>query len=192
MGNFKEQLDAALIRDGRVDMRVRFDYCTPDQIEKIFESFYPQCKGEVYGGIELVADPNVDPDIAALEAKLTALRAAKELAKTSTDAKGTNTLITGSAFRDALLLSLGEHQVSAAQLQHVFVTHRKCTPAEAIADVGAIVASIQERAKEEADNEVKKPKEKASAPNSVLEKAVETQEVGSAAGKTVHIPVHPN
>merc|ERR1712046_148991 len=96
------------------------------------------------------------------------------------------------AFRDALLLSLGEHQVSAAQLQHFFVTHRKCTPAEAIADVGAIVASIKERAKEEVDNEVKKPEEKASAPNSVLEKVVETQEVGSAVGKTVHIHVHPN
>eukprot|EP00928_Gymnodinium_smaydae_P055463 TRINITY_DN3899_c0_g1_i4.p1 TRINITY_DN3899_c0_g1~~TRINITY_DN3899_c0_g1_i4.p1 ORF type:complete len:379 (+),score=64.47 TRINITY_DN3899_c0_g1_i4:64-1200(+) len=30
--NFKEQLDAALIRDGRVDYRVRFDYCTPEQM----------------------------------------------------------------------------------------------------------------------------------------------------------------
>merc|ERR1712217_599773 len=99
MGNFKEQLDAALIRDGRVDMRVRFDYCTPDQIEKMFENFYPQCKGEVDGGIELVADPNVDPDIAALEAKLAALKAAKEFAKTNKDAKGNNALTMGAAFR---------------------------------------------------------------------------------------------
>merc|ERR1719420_2740049 len=38
--NFKEQLDEALIRDGRVDMRVRFDYCTPAQIEKIFDNFF--------------------------------------------------------------------------------------------------------------------------------------------------------
>merc|ERR1712176_223050 len=71
--NFKEQLDSALIRDGRVDMRVRFNYCAPDQIEKLFENFYPQCKEKVDGVIELVADPNEDPDIAALEAKLTAL-----------------------------------------------------------------------------------------------------------------------
>eukprot|EP00414_Alexandrium_minutum_P000959 CAMPEP_0113834172 /NCGR_PEP_ID=MMETSP0328-20130328/8290_1 /TAXON_ID=39455 /ORGANISM="Alexandrium minutum" /LENGTH=382 /DNA_ID=CAMNT_0000802473 /DNA_START=24 /DNA_END=1169 /DNA_ORIENTATION=- /assembly_acc=CAM_ASM_000350 len=31
--NFKDQLDAALIRDGRVDLRIRFDYCTPDQMQ---------------------------------------------------------------------------------------------------------------------------------------------------------------
>merc|ERR1712066_875642 len=59
----------------------------------------------------------------------------------------------GAAFRDALLLSLGDRKVSAAQLQSFFVSHRKCTAAEAIADVGAIAAAIDRREEEEAAKE---------------------------------------
>ena len=39
--NYKERLDPALIRPGRVDMKVRIDYCTPEQIYKMFARFYP-------------------------------------------------------------------------------------------------------------------------------------------------------
>merc|ERR1712187_907327 len=105
--NFKEQLDSALIRDGRVDMRVRFDYCTPDQIEKMFENFYPQCRVQAGIGSEPLPDSSVDPDVAALEAKLAALKAAKKLARENEEAPGKGAQITGAAFRDALLLSLG-------------------------------------------------------------------------------------
>lgn len=185
--NFKEQLDNALIRDGRVDMRVRFDYCTPDQIEKMFENFYPQCKGQAGTGSELVAASNVDPDIAALEAKLAALKKAKEIAKANKEANGNDAPISGAAFRDALLLSLGEHQVSAAQLQHFFVMHRKCTPAEAIADVGAIATAINDRAKEEVESEVKKPKEEVQAPKSMQQQAAEKTQAANGVDNIVHI-----
>merc|ERR1712151_1430299 len=81
--NFKEQLDAALIRDGRVDLRVRFDYCTPDQMQKLFDNFYPpkdRDAPESGGTADPAAQLNSDPEIAALEAKLAAMKRAKAAA----------------------------------------------------------------------------------------------------------------
>merc|ERR1711972_1156974 len=96
---------------------------------------------------------DVDPEIAALEAKLEALKKAK----VGEGATGTSEKVpTGAAFRDALLLALGERKVSAAQLQSFFVTHRKCSAAEALADVGAIAVAIDQREKDEADKEAGK------------------------------------
>jgi chaperone BCS1 len=39
--NYIERLDPALLRPGRVDMRVKVDYATPYQIKKSFVRFYP-------------------------------------------------------------------------------------------------------------------------------------------------------
>merc|ERR1719401_333607 len=75
--NFKEQLDAALIRDGRVDLRVRFDYCTPDQMQKLFDNFYPpkdRDAPESSSKVSPDAEGDADPEIVALEAKLAALK----------------------------------------------------------------------------------------------------------------------
>merc|ERR1719382_2259988 len=132
--NFKEQLDRALIRDGRVDLHVRFDYCTPDQMEKLFDNFYPpkaDCTSNSEGVADLVAGGSLDPEIAALEAKPAVLKRAKAAASDceaagAEETKGPN----GATFRDALLLSLGERRVTAAQLQSFFVSHRKCTAVE--------------------------------------------------------------
>ena len=38
--NYPEKLDKALIRDGRVDERIFFDYCDHEQIYMIFKNFY--------------------------------------------------------------------------------------------------------------------------------------------------------
>lgn len=38
--NYPEKLDEALIRDGRVDERVFFDYCDHEQIYRMFNNFY--------------------------------------------------------------------------------------------------------------------------------------------------------
>jgi len=39
--NFREHLDSALIRNGRVDLHVHFSHATAEQIEKLFLQFYP-------------------------------------------------------------------------------------------------------------------------------------------------------
>ncbi|KAF7261103.1 hypothetical protein EG68_01606 [Paragonimus skrjabini miyazakii] len=49
--NYVDRLDAALIRPGRVDMRVHVDYCDRSQLQRMFSRFYP------------IADPpSVTPD----------------------------------------------------------------------------------------------------------------------------------
>merc|ERR1712118_457643 len=121
----------------------------------MFENFYPQCKAEAHAEGAATTDVNADPEIAALEAKLAALKKAKA-AKDEPGNSAESGLATGAAFRDALLLSLGDRQVSTAQLQHFFVTHRKCTPAEAIGAVDAIAAAIDERLKEEGERDASK------------------------------------
>lgn len=201
--NFKEQLDAALIRDGRVDLRVRFDYCTPTQMEKMFDNFFggppaplddevASAKGE--GAAAGAGDAESDPEILALEAKLTALRREKAA---KGGAAGEPARPTGAAFRDALLVSLGERRLTTAQLQHFMVTHRKCSAAEAIADVGAIAAALDERAKEEAgkdaadageEEEAKDDKEKAGAKR--RERAVGKEATGAGPGGAVHVHIH--
>jgi mitochondrial chaperone BCS1 len=39
--NHVDRLDPALVRKGRVDLHLRLDYATPEQIEKLFLRFYP-------------------------------------------------------------------------------------------------------------------------------------------------------
>ncbi|KAA3676721.1 mitochondrial chaperone BCS1 [Paragonimus westermani] len=39
--NYVDRLDAALIRPGRVDMRVHVDYCDRSQLQRMFSRFYP-------------------------------------------------------------------------------------------------------------------------------------------------------
>lgn len=152
--NFKDQLDAALIRDGRVDLRVRFDYCTAEQMEKLFDIFYPPKELPNLDCSSAAEAADADPEIAALELKLAALKKAKAAAADGKAAVA-EAVPNGAAFRDALLVALGERQVTAAQLQSFFVSHRKCTAAEALADVGAIAAAIEKREAEEGEKDAK-------------------------------------
>jgi len=41
--NLREQLDPALIRNGRVDLHIEFTHATQEQIEAMWKSFYPSC-----------------------------------------------------------------------------------------------------------------------------------------------------
>ena len=39
--NYKERLDSALIRPGRVDFQLHIDYCDSNQAKLLYERFYP-------------------------------------------------------------------------------------------------------------------------------------------------------
>jgi len=198
--NFKDQLDDALIRDGRVDMRVHFDYCTPEQMEKLFDNFYPpkaaaSASSDGSANFAVEADkPEVDPEVAALEAQLAALKKAKAVkAAVSAGGEAADVVPNGAAFRDALLVSLGSHRVSAAQLQSFFVMHRKCAAAEALADVGSIVKAIEKRKDEEATNEAQKdPAEADEKTKTGTTEAVQGENLKTASveARTVHVHIH--
>jgi len=47
--NHRERLDPALIRNGRVDMHVEFSHANSEQIEMIFQQFYPKEPPELSG-----------------------------------------------------------------------------------------------------------------------------------------------
>ncbi|KAG9405641.1 hypothetical protein AC1031_003548 [Aphanomyces cochlioides] len=97
--NFRDQLDDALIRNGRVDVHVAFEHSTEEQMEAMFVSFYPGEKD-------------------------------------------------GKAFATALTAVLGPRKMSMAALQHYFVTQRRKSAAEAIANVEKMVRELDERQKE--------------------------------------------
>jgi len=40
--NYKDRLDPALIRPGRVDFQALISFCTPQQIQHLFFNFYPR------------------------------------------------------------------------------------------------------------------------------------------------------
>ncbi|CAK4491479.1 unnamed protein product [Aphanomyces euteiches] len=107
--NFRDQLDDALIRNGRVDVHVAFEHTTDEQMEAMFVSFYPGEKD-------------------------------------------------GKAFATALTAALGSRKMSMAALQDYFVTQRRKSAAEAIANVGEVVREMDERQKE-ADEEAARAEE---------------------------------
>ncbi|KAH9132642.1 hypothetical protein AeRB84_021019, partial [Aphanomyces euteiches] len=120
--NFRDQLDDALIRNGRVDVHVPFEHTTEEQMEAMFLSFYPEEKD-------------------------------------------------GTAFASALVAALGERKMSMAALQHYFVTQRRKTATEAIANIDEIVRNLDERQRE-ADEEAKEREAKEKAKEEAKEKEV--------------------
>ena len=85
--NFRESLDDALIRNGRVDVQIRFTHIVKQQMADMFRSFQPE---------------------------------AQELAD---------------EFADKLQESLGHRKISAAALQHYFVTHRRADVPQVMNDL---------------------------------------------------------
>jgi len=124
--NLRDDLDPALVRNGRVDCQVRFDHATDEQIEKMWSAFYP-------------------PDtVGEGECKSEAAAAAAEgpgLAK---------------AFCAAVRASLGGRPVACCALQHFFVTQRRRTATEALAAVGELVDDLRRREAEDAADQADK------------------------------------
>ncbi|CAG0915737.1 unnamed protein product [Notodromas monacha] len=52
--NYKERLDAALIRPGRVDVQEFVGYCSPEQAAAMFNNFYPDAAAGLAGRFERV------------------------------------------------------------------------------------------------------------------------------------------
>jgi chaperone BCS1 len=85
--NFRESLDEALIRNGRVDIQIRFNHVEHEQMADMFRSFQPQAEDR------------------AVE------------------------------FAERLQECLGSRKISAAALQHFFVTHRRASVSQLMEDL---------------------------------------------------------
>lgn len=70
--NHLEKLDPALIRPGRVDMKVHFDYANYEQITRMFEAFYPNedCKIDI---LEFIDSLPSRPTMAEVQQRLMSL-----------------------------------------------------------------------------------------------------------------------
>jgi mitochondrial chaperone BCS1 len=102
--NFRDQLDEALIRNGRVDVHVEFTNAVDEQIAEMTRQFYPKASEEAVASL------------------VVGLRAA-----------------------------LNGKEISTAVVQHFFVTQRRHTVEEAIANVGAVVKDMEDREKRQQD-----------------------------------------
>jgi chaperone BCS1 len=137
--NFKEKLDEALVRCGRVDLHVEFKHCAPEQMEAMFAAFYPQSEAEpkeAGGGHEGEQQQQQQLPRPAVQ------------------------------FREALVAVLagaGTPDISTASLQHYFIMQRKSSWRDAIANVGQIVDELKrgqmESKKKEGDEEGQKEEE---------------------------------
>jgi chaperone BCS1 len=125
--NLRDDLDPALVRNGRVDCQVRFDHATDEQIEKMWSAFYP-------------------PDTGG-EGECKSETAAAAVAEGPGLAK---------AFCAAVRASLGGRPVACCALQHFFVTQRRRTATDALAAVGELVDDLRRREAEDAADQADK------------------------------------
>lgn len=98
--NFRDRLDSALIRNGRVDLQIEFKHVVAEQVEEMFGLFYEK------------ADE---------KARAHFRERVFELLATVTD----------------------KPCLSAAMLQNFFITHRKCTFAEAIDSTEDLIEDVK-------------------------------------------------
>jgi len=165
--NHRENLDPALIRNGRVDLHIRFTDATVSQYRQMFESFYPGDANKPHA-LEFAANLGkaLQAEGAAKEAKRQERtqqqsagksRLAEEKGGASTNGvEGGGRLDAGSGLGDdaaGAAANAGAGRicnpmtVSMAALQHYFVTMRKATAAAAASAEGvqAIIDDMREK-----------------------------------------------
>lgn len=125
--NLRDELDHALIRNGRVDMHVGFSYATAEQMEMMFRNFYP----EAAASASVVAD--AADDAAAVDSVLKQQQNLPQL------------------FAERVVALLAKHQlqVTTSGLQHYFVSQMDASAEEAAQNVNLIVAAIQQNSSQE-------------------------------------------
>lgn len=163
--NFREQLDSALIRNGRVDMHVKFGHATPEQFAGMFRQFYPGAAPDlVHRFVRALQRALGQPRGAELESKLesepeckvdnpqgqgpelpggagrkkAAARGPKGPAPKA-QAKGEKP---GAAEAGAAEAAAGARQITTCVLQHFFVQCRTKSAEQAVAAVGAVLEEM--------------------------------------------------
>ena len=113
--NYRNRLDSALIRNGRVDLQLEFKHVDATQVEEMFGLFYPNA-----------------PADARLEFRR---RVFEEISKSK--------LFRSFNFINICFLVSSKPCLSAAMLQNFFITHRRCNYGEAIDQVEHLVEDVK-------------------------------------------------
>jgi len=187
--NFRDQLDDALTRNGRVDRHVEFTHATGEQFGEMFRQFYPAASEELVGRFvhalrrhlgEGEGDANVDANVDGEK---------KQDAEKEEEAPE----------EEPAPKQRQRRRVTTAMLQHFFVQSRKRTAAEAVAAVGDVVkeldarggggASAKDGAKDGAKDENKAKAKKAGAKAGRRRRGKRGRR-GKATGGRGHIHIH--
>ncbi|KAJ6535516.1 P-loop containing nucleoside triphosphate hydrolase protein [Mycena capillaripes] len=157
--NHIEQLDPALIRPGRMDLKIQYGLATNEQLEQMFDRFYPYDED---------SRPELGPSIGCYFSKTTGSRLSASV-------------LAGLAKEFAAAIPTG--RFSIAQLQG-YLLSSKNDPEGALAGVGAWIET-QEKEKREID-ELKQKRRKEAAARRAAEAAAERAEAEAEAahGKT--------
>ncbi|KAJ7036357.1 P-loop containing nucleoside triphosphate hydrolase protein [Mycena alexandri] len=161
--NHIEQLDPALIRPGRMDLKIQYGLATNEQLEQMFDRFYPFNEDSV---------PELGPSIGCYFSKTTGVRlSAPALAALAKDF--------------AAVIPSGRYSI--AQLQG-YLLSSKNDPEGALEGIGAWIEA-QEKEKKEMD-ELKQRRRKEAALRRAAEAAAEREVAEAVNGANGH--VHEN
>ncbi|KAF7337377.1 p-loop containing nucleoside triphosphate hydrolase protein [Mycena sanguinolenta] len=146
--NHIEQLDPALIRPGRMDLKIQYGLATTEQLEQMFERFYPY-NDEIL--------PELGPSIGCYFSKTTGERLSPEV-------------LSGLAKDFAVAIPAARYSI--AQLQG-YLLNTKNDPEGAVAGIGAWIEA-QEKEKREIE-ELKQKRRKEAAARRAAEAAAEKE-----------------
>ncbi|KAF8163917.1 P-loop containing nucleoside triphosphate hydrolase protein [Mycena galopus ATCC 62051] len=143
--NYIDRLDPALLRPGRIDLKVPYGLATAHQARALFLRFFPESRFP-----EFAVSPA--SDLEKLSSSDTSILSDEKLADSS-DSESTKRTIPELA--DAFAAAIPADEFSTAELQGYLQSHKK-TPVAAMEGAGAWVEEIQEERKAREEREAER------------------------------------
>ena len=171
--NHIEKLDPALIRPGRIDVRVRYDASTRDQAKRMFERFFPP---DEYPTNTVPAEPRLSSSHISVSAPSRAAYA--NITREFVDREGISAL----AEKFATIVPEGKYSPAALQ---GFLLLWKSDPLGAVGAAGDFVAQEEQAEKERIETKRKARQRRKDA----LKKALRGPEVAAVVEKDASEPV---
>jgi len=158
--NHIEKLDEALIRPGRVDMKIKFDLANTEMITTIFRAIFTTLEGDVPASEKEISIRTPKPLISSISATLTteSLKLAAETQASDLAAKKAE---------DQKIFAMGEKiaqiipsmKFSPAEIQGFLLKH-KCKPERAMMEASAWVEKTLEEKRKKDDKDKEKQEKK--------------------------------
>ncbi len=154
--NHVEKLDKALIRPGRVDMKVKFDKADQDMMAALFRSIFATLEGD---SVQITSPTSGESDAAAASTAAAATESKKTKAERAAEEAAAATKLDTMA--EMFAAAIPELTFSPAELQGYLLKHKR-DPTSAVAGVADWVA-VTQAAKDRAESRALRKKERAKA-----------------------------